>query len=41
VLLKLEELQDEQIKRALEPQKEEITFSEEEKAEALDLDRSF
>ena len=37
VLLKLEELQDEQIKRALEPQKEEITLSEEEKAEALDL----
>jgi DNA primase len=37
VLLKLEELQDEQIKRALEPQKEEITLSEEEKTEALDL----
>ena len=38
VLLKLEELQDEQIKRALEPQKpEEITLSEEEKTAALDL----
>jgi DNA primase len=37
VLLKLEELQDAQIKRALEPQAEEIQLSEEEKAAALDL----
>jgi len=37
VLLKLEELQDRQIKHALEPKEPEITLSEEEKAEALDL----
>jgi len=37
VLLKLEELQDQQIKHALEPKEPEITLSEEEKAEALDL----
>ncbi|MGH9608641.1 MAG: toprim domain-containing protein [Bryobacteraceae bacterium] len=37
VLLKLEELQDRQIKHALEPKEPEIRLSEEEKAEALDL----
>ncbi|MGH9638462.1 MAG: CHC2 zinc finger domain-containing protein [Bryobacteraceae bacterium] len=37
VLLKLEDLQDRQIKHALEPQEPEITLSEEERAEALDL----
>jgi DNA primase len=37
VLLKIEELQDQQIKHALEPKEPEITLSEEEKAEALDL----
>jgi len=37
VLRKLEELQDRQIKHALEPKEPEIALSEEEKAEALDL----
>jgi DNA primase catalytic core len=37
VLLKLEELQDEQIKRALEPKKKEKVLSEEEQKEALEL----
>jgi hypothetical protein len=37
VLLKLEELQDEQIKRALEPKKKEKVLSEEEQKEALAL----
>jgi DNA primase catalytic core len=37
VLLKLEELQDEQIKQALAPKEAEITLTEEEKAAALDL----
>jgi DNA primase catalytic core len=37
VLLKLEELQDEQIQQALAPKEAEITLTEEEKAAALDL----
>jgi DNA primase catalytic core len=37
VLLKLEELQDEQIKRALQPKEEAVTLSEEDRAEALAL----
>jgi DNA primase len=37
VLMKLEELQDEQIKKALEPEKKEIEISPEERAEALAL----
>jgi DNA primase len=37
VLLKLEELQDEAIKKALEPQKSEIAISDEERKEAMDL----
>ena len=37
VLLKLEELQDEQIRKTLEPKQEQITLSEAEKAPALDL----
>jgi len=37
VLLKLEELQDEQIRKALEPKPEEISITEEERAAALDL----
>ena len=37
VLLKLEELQDEQIKKALEPEKKEIEIGPEERAEALAL----
>jgi hypothetical protein len=40
VLLKLEELQDEQIKRALEPKKKEVVISEEEQREALELLKS-
>ena len=35
--MKLEELQDQQIKSALEPKEPEITLSEEERAEAMDL----
>jgi len=37
MLLKLEELQDEQIKQALEPKKKEVVMSEEEKQEAVAL----
>jgi DNA primase catalytic core len=37
VLLKLEELQDEQIKQALAPKEEAVTMTEEERAEALAL----
>jgi len=37
VLLKLEELQEQQIKNALEPKPEEITLDEDERAAALDL----
>ena len=37
VLLKLEELQDEQIQKALEPQEAEVTLTEEEKEAALEL----
>lgn len=37
VLLKLEELQDEQIRNALEPKKEQIAITEEERGAALDL----
>ena len=37
VLLKLEELQDRQIKNALEPKPEEITLDEDERAAAMDL----
>lgn len=37
VLLKLEELQDQQIKNALEPKAEEITLDEEERAAAMEL----
>jgi hypothetical protein len=37
VLLKLEELQDQQIKQALKPKKKEIVMSEKEKQEALEL----
>jgi hypothetical protein len=37
ILMKLEELQDEQIKKALEPEKKEIEISPEERAEALAL----
>jgi DNA primase catalytic core len=37
VLMKLEELQDEQIKKALEPEKKEIEIGPEERAEALAL----
>jgi DNA primase catalytic core len=37
VLLKLEELQDEQIRRALEPQEKTVELTEDEKAAALDL----
>lgn len=37
VLLKLEELQDEQIKRALQPKEEAVTLSEDDRAEALAL----
>ncbi|NIM10901.1 MAG: toprim domain-containing protein, partial [Candidatus Aminicenantes bacterium] len=37
VLLKLEELQDQQIKQALQPKKKEIVMSEKEKQEALEL----
>jgi DNA primase len=37
LLLKLEELQDRQIKQALEPKEPEVTLSEEEKTEAMDL----
>jgi DNA primase catalytic core len=37
VLLKLEDLQDEQIKKALAPKEAEITLTEEEKTAALDL----
>jgi len=37
VLLKLEELQDEQIKKALEPKEAEITLTEQEKEAALEL----
>jgi hypothetical protein len=40
VLLKLEELQDEQIKRALEPEEKQVQLSEEEYAEAIELLRS-
>jgi len=40
VLLKLEELQDEQIRAALEPKSEAVELSDEEKAEALALLRS-
>jgi DNA primase catalytic core len=40
VLLKLEELQDEQIKRALQPKEEAVKLSEDERAEALALLRS-
>ena len=37
VLLKLEELQDEQIKQALAPKEEAVTISDEERAEAMEL----
>jgi len=37
VLLKLEQLQDEQIQEALRPEKQEIALSEEERTEALEL----
>jgi DNA primase catalytic core len=37
VLLKLEQLQDEQIREALKPKEEAVTLSEAERAEALDL----
>jgi DNA primase len=37
VLRKLEELQEEQIRKALEPKKTEVTMSEEDRAAALDL----
>jgi DNA primase len=37
VLMKLEELQDEQIKKALEPEKKEIEISPEERAQAMEL----
>lgn len=37
VMLKLEELQDEQIKKALEPKKKEVRLNEEEKKAALEL----
>jgi DNA primase catalytic core len=40
VLLKLEELQDEQIRAALEPKSEAVELADEEKAEALELLRS-
>jgi DNA primase catalytic core len=40
VLLKLEEMQDEQIKQALAPKEEAFTLSEEERAEAMELLRS-
>jgi len=37
VLLKLEELQEQQIKKALEPKQEEVALGEEERAAALDM----
>jgi hypothetical protein len=37
VLLKLEELQDEQIKQALAPKEEAVTISDEDRAEAMEL----
>ena len=37
VLMKLEELQDEQIKKALEPEKKEIEIGQEERAQAMEL----
>ena len=37
VLLKLEELQDEQIKQALQPKEEAVTISDEDQAQALEL----
>jgi DNA primase catalytic core len=37
VLLKLEELQDEQIKKALEPEKKEVEIGPEERAQAMEL----
>ena len=37
VLMKLEELQDEQIKKALEPEKQEIEIGPEERAQAMEL----
>ena len=37
VLLKLEELQDEQIKKALAPKEEAVTMTDEERAEAMEL----
>ena len=40
VLLKLEELQDEQIKQALAPKEEAVTMSEDDRAEAMELLRS-
>jgi len=40
VLLKLEELQDEQIKAALAPKEEAVTMTEDERAEAMELLRS-
>ena len=40
VLLKLEELQDEQIKQALAPKEEAVTMNEDERAEAMELLRS-
>jgi DNA primase len=40
VLLKLEEMQDEQIRQALDPKQEEIVIGEEERAAALELLRS-
>jgi DNA primase len=40
VLLKLEELQDEQIKAALAPKEETVTMAEDERAEAMELLRS-
>jgi DNA primase len=40
VIMKLEELQDEQIKQAVEPQKKRVTLSEDEEEEALALLRS-
>ena len=40
VLLKLEELQDEQIKAALAPKEEAVTMNEDERAEAMELLRS-
>ena len=37
MLIKLEELQDEQIKKALEPEKKEIEIGQEERAQAMEL----